>query len=829
MRKTGNYGWWASGALTVALLAVPALVIWSQNAQASSGFNCRNDAYVSGGKCDLRRIAIDTLIHYYNINKSRPDRNYGCNWYRTLRAFNSSGKWNYANHDSTVSTIRNGNPAPDMTNAPLNLKNGNCRYDEPMTTAEAQANRRNWSGWGPVASWLAVENGREKTKTCPGGGTILESQQCPEPPEMLTCWDGSQIRYQPAVWEIEGRPDSQAREAQRRADCPPESVVKPTITLSVGPDVTEGKAHTWTLHASEPTHVDLAIRVDFRAVGELMGRAGRYYAAMFGRVGFKRLGGGLAEAYQGGQHFTLPAGQTSVSFTGMGSSNDFRHTGDGTVTGIVGAGQGYVLGTPSSVSAKVLDDDDEVASTVPINMPTVTVREGKWATVRITTPSQEGERRCVTGRVTLTPASGGQPDSSDYRTYFLDREITFCSSIRGQAFFGYVQAYRDSHDDNGERLILGFTQTGGDAELVVNEGSVTITNDGPLPAEWLARVGHGVAGQVVESVATRVFSNRSPGEVEGSLGAMPTEDNPVTDGDALLTGSSASMTSHDGALAMWARADGTSFSIMTGGDGDVTTGHAGVDYVDGPLMFGLALARSEAEGSYRGGGSNDLYHLESNLTAVYPYTALKLGPGTVWAAAGYGEGEGSLSREGDDVLKDATADIDWRMAAAGFRVGLREAEDYSLDLVGDAFWQGIDSGKTPHHEASSSESTRVRGGVEGGLALGPLTLSPRALLRWDGGDVDDDRSVELGGGLAWAVTDALEVRLDGSEAMDSGSGWTSWAAGMSLATGAGTVSTNYARDGSYTLGWGMTFDGGSVGFEAEPEADRVSGTMSLRF
>lgn len=52
---------------------------------------------------------------------------------------------------------------------------------------------------------------------------------------------------------------------------------------------------------------------------------------------------------------------------------------------------------------------------------------------------------------------------------------------------------------------------------------------------------------------------------------------------------------------------------------------------------------------------------------------------------------------------------------------------------------------------------------------------------------------------------------------------------MSLATGAGTVSTNYARDGSYTLGWGATFDGGSVGFEAEPEADRVSGTMSLRF
>ena len=841
MRKTGNYGWWASGALTVALLAVPAFVFFgalTNSAEASSGFNCSNPTYTSGGtgyrKCNLRQIAIDTIISYYNANKTKAHRNYGCNWYRVLRAFDSNGRWNYA-HDN--SSVRGRSNAPSMDSPPANLARSGCAVTTPFTTAEAAEGLKKWAGWGPVIGWLGTENGREKTKTCPGGGTILESQQCPEPPEMLTCWDGSEVRYQPAVWRVAGVADEQARDLQRRAECPPKP--KPTITLSVGADVTEGKAHTWTLHASEAPVDDLEIRVDFRAVNQLMcspartpcpsGRHTKVWVVQFGKVGLKRLGGGLAEIYQGGKHFTLPAGHTSVSFTGMGSLDDLDHTDDGTVTGYVIAGQGYVLGTPSSVSAKVLDDDDVgAASTITINMPTVTVREGKWAQVGISTPSQEGERRCVTGRVTLTPASGGQPDSSDYRTYFLDREITLCSSIRGDAWFGYVQAYRDSHNDSGERLILGFTQTGGDGELVVNEGSVTITNDGPLPAEWLARVGHGVAGQVVESVASRVFANRSPGEVEGSLGAMPAKDRPVTDGDALLMGSSASMTSHDGALAMWARADGTSFSSMTGGDGDVTTGHAGVDYVDGPLMFGLALARSEAEGTYRG-GANDLYHLESDLTAVYPYTALKLGPGTVWAAAGYGEGESSLSREGDDVLKGATADIDWRMAAAGFRVGLREAEDYSLDLVGDAFWQGIDSGKTAHHEASSSESTRVRGGVEGGLALGPLTLSPRALLRWDGGDVDDDRSVELGGGLAWAVTDALEVRLDGSEAMDSGSGWTSWSAGMSLATGAGTVSTNYARDGSYTLGWGMTFDGGSVGFEAEPGADRVSGTMSLRF
>ena len=198
---------------------------------------------------------------------------------------------------------------------------------EPLTVAEAQENRRVWGGWGKVASWLAVENGREKTKTCPGGGTILESQQCPEPPEMLTCWDGSEVRYQPAVWRVAGVADEQARDLQRRAECPP--AVTPTITLSVGADVTEGKAHTWTLHASEATHVDLEIRVDFRAVGKLLRVSNRNTVAMFGRTGIKRLGGGLAEIYQGGRLITLPAGQTSVSFTGMGSSNDFQDTEDG--------------------------------------------------------------------------------------------------------------------------------------------------------------------------------------------------------------------------------------------------------------------------------------------------------------------------------------------------------------------------------------------------------------------------------------------------------------------------------------------------------------------
>ena len=769
----------ANWLLNVAPLMVAVLIGWmaisavfTARAQAS-GFNCQNPAYkpqAPGASCNQRQIAIDTIISYYEINKNRPDRNYGCNWYRVLRAFDRNGRWQPAQPNSSVRGSTRS--PPNMDSPPANLVGSGCAVNTPYTTAEAAESKKKWAGWGPVIAWLGAENGMEQTRTCPGGGTIAANQQCPEPPEMLTCRDGSEIRWQPAVWWVAGSTEEQARAAQRRADCPAMPAVTPTITLSVGPDVTEGKAHTWTLHASEPTDEDLEIRVDFRAVGKLLRVSNRNTVAMFGRVGLKRLGNGLGEIYQGGQRFTLPAGQTSVSFTGMGSSNDFSHTRDGTVTGIVGAGQGYVLGTPSSVSAKVLDDDDVVASTVPINMPTVTVREGKWATVRITTPSQEGERRCVTGRVTLTPASGGQPDSSDYRTYFLDREITFCSSIRGQAFFGYVQAYRDSHNDSGERLILGFTQTGGDGTAVVNEGSVTINNDGPLPVDYLAHFGHAAAGDVTESVAARMTAPR------------------LTHG-----------------AAAWGRRGQSSFSARAL-SGDQSQTSIGADYRTGDWLMGILLTEVDGEGMFEG------YDLAGDLLAVVPY----IGYRDVWAAAGGGKGAVSLSRGHDDY----EADTDWLFAGGGGRHRLLGDGVLSLSSVWDAWWQELKSERVTGLEGASAGTYRLRAGAEVRVALSPrLAVRGTMRVRHEGGDIADDTGLDLGAGADLALGG---LRLSGnlSQEYATDADRRAWSVAASYGTAWGEP---YAKINGGTVVYGWRYRGYSL--EVLPRA--VTGAVRWEF
>ena len=362
----------------------------------------------------------------------------------------------------------------------------------------------------------------------------------------------------------------------------------------------------------------------------------------------------------------------------------------------------------------------------------------------------------------------------------------------------YLRVMTDNVDEGAETLTMTLKERKGESRQNTKEGveigpavTVTITNDGPIPAAWLARFGRTVAEQALDGIAGRVAAPRSPG-VRGRLAGQPLRTgtasaNPAPParpefgsgfGEAhteTMTAREALLASHftatgerdaaGGSLALWGRASQSRFEGREGAlilDGEVTTGMLGADYARGDWLVGLALTQSEAEGGHDG-------EVEASLTAAVPYVALYASERlTLWGAAGFGSGEMTLR----DRATTYRPDIDWTMAAAGLRSELMaapaEGSGPSLVLASDAFWartrSDAVSGATGNLAASDSDVTRLRLGLEGSwrVALdegGYLTPKLEVGARHDGGDAETGLGVELGGGLAWSAP-ALGLELD---------------------------------------------------------------------
>ncbi len=274
----------------------------------------------------------------------------------------------------------------------------------------------------------------------------------------------------------------------------------------------------------------------------------------------------------------------------------------------------------------------------------------------------------------------------------------------------------------------------------------------------------------------------------GPAGAgMSVRDALLSSGFSLTGGGDAA----GGSLALWGRAAQGGFGGEARGagtgvrlDGEASTAMLGADYARGGWLVGLALARSASEGGYAGLGGGaapacpgglegaapqcgdgaprvDAGKVRASLASVTPYAALRLSERfSAWGAAGAGAGEVALRTAAGSSHRAGTR---WRMAAAGAR-GELPAGGGALALTSDALWTRTDSEATRDLAASSSATTRLRLGIEGGwrLALGRgMSLAPtlEAGARHDGGDAGAGFGVELGGGLAWAAP-ALGLALD---------------------------------------------------------------------
>ena len=235
-------------------------------------------------------------------------------------------------------------------------------------------------------------------------------------------------------------------------------------------------------------------------------------------------------------------------------------------------------------------------------------------------------------------------------------------------------------------------------------------------------------------------------------------------GRDLLTGTSFALTNgtaEGGFASVWGRGAVSRFDGRDGAlaiDGEVESAMLGTDFASETATLGLMVMHSRGEGSYRGRGEGSV---ESSLTGLYPYGRRALNERvTVWGAAGYGEGELTLTPRGAPAIE---TDMDLAMGAAGVRgVAVEAPADGGMEVsvTSDAMAVRTSSerasdGPGGRLAGAQADATRLRLGLEGTWhggatgAGGGLTPSVELGLRHDGGDAETGFGVDAGAGLTW--------------------------------------------------------------------------------
>ncbi len=120
----------------------------------------------------------------------------------------------------------------------------------------------------------------------------------------------------------------------------PQPVVVPEVNITSSAGGSEGSDVTFTVTAVPPPTADLAVRVAVSASGD------------FG-------------VPTGSHTVTIPAGQSSKTLT-LSTSDDSVDEPDGSVTLTLNSDSGYTVGSLSSQSVQVLDDDDPQQVAAPV-------------------------------------------------------------------------------------------------------------------------------------------------------------------------------------------------------------------------------------------------------------------------------------------------------------------------------------------------------------------------------------------------------------------------------------------------------------------------------
>ena len=420
---------------------------------------------------------------------------------------------------------------------------------------------------------------------------------------------------------------------------------EPVVSISAGSGVTEGSPASFTVTANPAPHADLTVSLT-------IGQSGDHAAS--GQTGTREV--------------VIPTGG-SMTFE-VATVNDSADEPDGAVTATLAAGTGYAVAASPDDTASVAVADDDAAGVPSFSVDDAEAHENEWwlrYTIRLS-PASESKVSVWVHTRESSPVSAR--DGEDYQGMGWGTRLVFPAGTTERKLS--IRLVNDSHDEGPETFEVELLAPQGGAVIADGVGVMTIVNDDPMPAAFLARFGRTVAEQALDGIANRMAAPRHPG-VQGTLagqaltfgpgsqlgaggsdGVAASDHGPpalsdvarrfdapadrfgtngyghdafgfgqgfaqsrtMTGLEALL-GSSFTATGETdgmgGSLAFWGRAAQSRFDGREGTfslDGEATTAMLGADYARGDWLAGLALMQSSGEGGYADSGTEGVRCLQ---------------------------------------------------------------------------------------------------------------------------------------------------------------------------------------------------------------------------
>ena len=304
---------------------------------------------------------------------------------------------------------------------------------------------------------------------------------------------------------------------------------------------------------------------------------------------------------------------------------------------------------------------------------------------------------------------------------------------------------------------------------------------------WLSRMGRTLAEQAIDGIRKRMNASRTPGlsatlagwsvPMNPSSGALdseaytlnPASQNPATgqtiNAQDIVSNShflhTTGLDLRGGNTAFWGQVSETDFSgtqhnIHT--QGESRTLQIGADYSVNDWMMGFSLLSSTTEGFSQRQAIQE--RMESNITALVPYSAKDLGDTRIWGALGFGQGTVSRYREN---IKRNESDVTWQLLNIGANSEIKTTETVNLSLNTDALWVRTQSDESKQDHINPSIS-RIRAGLQStwNHTLYNTELQPTFTIgaRHDGGGAESGFGLYAGSGLRW-TSPTVQIDIEG--------------------------------------------------------------------